>query len=503
MRLRTSSTSPPRGAAHPRVELAPPAVDFGDGEMADKLAAAAGLRLEPWQTDGLRTWLARREDGKYAAFEVAEWCPRQNGKSAQLLVRALAGFLLLGEQTVLWTAHEVKTAMRSWKDLRRLLRTLGTQVNDNLIEVGGIPVKVNASNGQEGFERLDTGAEIRIAARSKGSGRGFSVDCLILDEAFALEDIHLEALLPMQTARPDPQVVYASSPPLNGTSGGPMFALRARAEAGGDDSLAYRDWGDEMLLDELLELPIEKRRQVLDDRARWARTNPAWGGGRVHEESILRLRRSMSDEGFAREVTGMWPRQAVKGGGPIEPGLWSAAADPESRPVGRVRIGVDASPGGRSAAIATSGRRDDGRLHAKVVDYQPGTGWVVARAGEFCDRWNLPRKVALDPGGPGGALVADFQAAGFEVEYVTGREMAAGCGALVNDLREDRIRHCAQQALDDAVEYATARPAGGAWTWARQDTAADICPLVAVTVAAHVMRLHGAEEDVEPWAVFA
>lgn len=496
--MATSSSSLLAGA-RPRVDVAPPAVDYGDGELAERFAAAAGLQLEPWQAAGLRTWLARREDGKYAAFEVAEWCSRQNGKSALLQARALAGMFLLNEQVVLWTAHEVKTAMRAWRDLRRLMRNLGRQVNDNLIDVAGVQVKVVANNGSEGFERLDTGQEIKIAARSKGSGRGFSVDCLILDEAFALQDEHTEALLPMLTARPDPQVCYASSPPLSGLSGGPMYALRARAEAGGDETLAYRDWGLELLLDELAAMRPDERRQVLDDRARWASTNPAWGGGRVHEESILRLRRSMSEDGFAREVLGCWPRKAASRSDVIDPAMWRDRADAESRPGSALVLAVDASPGGRSAAIGSSGRRDDGRLHGKVVDYRPGTGWVVERVVELRDRWS-PRRVLLDPAGPAGALLADLQQAGVEVELITGREMAQACGALVNDLVEDRLRHCDQQALNDAVDMATTRPSGGAWQWDRKDMTADICPLVAVTAAVHGFRLYGASEEVVPWA---
>lgn len=491
----TSSPSLLRGAAHPRVEVAPPASDYADGDLAAKFIAAAGMQLEPWQENGLRTMLARQPDGKYATFEYGEICSRQNGKSVLLLARALAGMFLLGEQMVLWTAHEVKTSMRSWKELRRLLRALGTQVGENLIDVGGIPVKVVANNGSEGFERLDTGQEIRIAARSKGSGRGFSVDCLILDEAFALEGIHQDALLPMLAARPDPQIVYASSPPLNGLSGGPMYQLRKRADAGGDETLAYRDWGLATELDELQAMTPTQRREFLDDRQRWAATNPAWGGGRVHEKSILRLRRSMSEDGFAREVLGCWPRQAAACGDVIDAQLWRDRADPASRPGTSLVFAVDASPNGRSAAIASSGRRDDGRLHAKIVDYRPGTGWVVERLKEMSDRF-APKKVMLDPAGPAGALIADLAEAGIEIEPVTGREMAQACGALVNGLSEDRIRHCDQEALNDAVEQATSRPSGDAWSWDRKDSTGDICPLVAVTAATHGFRLHGSLEDV-------
>lgn len=488
-----------RGAARPRVEVHPPAVDTLGGEAA-ALAAAAGLELEPWQRDGLDVMLSVRGDGKWACFEYAEICARQNGKTALFKARALAGLFLLGEQTIVWSAHEVKTAMRAWRDLRQLLQRLGTPVNDNLIDVDGILIKVNASNGSEGFERLDTGQEIRMVARSKGSGRGWSVDWLFIDEAFAYDESHQDALMPTLAARPNPQIGIASSPPLSGTTAGPMYALKARAEAGGDETLGYRDWGLEDVLDDVLALPAGERGALLDDRGRWGATNPALGLGRVSEESILRLRRSLSDAGYAREILGCWPRQVDDAAGDvIDPQVWADRADPDSRPGPELVFAVGAGANKRSAAIASSGRREDGRLHVKVTDYRPGTGWVVDRVVELRDRWK-PRKIMLDPSSPAGALIADLVNAGVELEYITGREMTQACGALVNDLVEDRVAHCDQQALNDALAQATGKASGDAWKWAPKDQADDICPLQAVTAAAHGFRLYGAQEEVVPWA---
>lgn len=491
-----------RGAERPRVECAPPAADTRLGDIAATLAGRAGLVLEPWQVEGLRVMLSRRPDGQWAAFEYAEICSRQSGKTALFLARALAGMFLLGEQTILWSAHELKTAMRSWRDLRALLRTLGEQVNPNLIAIGGIPVKVDASNGKEGFERLDTGQQIKVVARSKGSGRGFSTDFMFVDEAFAYEESHQDALMPTLAARPNPQIGYASSPPLSGSTGGPMYAMRARAEAGGDGTLAWRDWGLAVELDELMAWPLEKRRAFLDDRANWAASSPAAGLGRVTEESIQRLRNSMSEAGFAREVLGCWPTRVTGSRSDvIGHDLWVSRADAESRPGDALVFAVDASPGGRSAAVASAGRRSDGLLHVKVVDYRPGTGWVTGRVRELVDRFS-PRKVMLDPSGPAGALIADLIESGVELEYVAGQEMTQACGALVNDLTEDRIRHCDQPALNDAVAQATSRASGDAWKWDRKDSSGDICPLVAVTAAAHGFRLHGSVEEIEPSFAF-
>ena len=69
---------------------------------------------------------------------------------------------------------------------------------------------VTRSHGDEGVE-LTTGQRLRFVARSRSSGRGFTGDCVILDEAFNLNAEDMAALLPTLAARPNPQVWYASS----------------------------------------------------------------------------------------------------------------------------------------------------------------------------------------------------------------------------------------------------------------------------------------------------
>lgn len=498
----TSALGSLLGAARPRVERRPLSASQSFGAEAVELAALAGLTLEDWQVAGLDLMLATRSDGRWACREYAELLGRQQGKTTGLgAPRALAGLLLLGEQLVMWSAHEYKTAIEAFLRIRTALLTLGEDAGLNRIALddGRILVKVNNTNGEEGFE-LSTGQRLRFIARSKGSGRGFTGDCNIIDEAYAYTRQQQSALAPTMLARPYAQTVYLSSPPLNGMAGEVLFALRDRAEKG-DDRLGWRDWGLAVSLDDVAKMSPRERAAFLNDRRNWVATLPALGRGRVTEEAVDQLRRELDDLDFARELLGCWPQQATARGNLIDPELWRDRADPESRPGEALVLAFDVSPGGRSAAIASSGRRDDGRLHMKVVDYRAGTGWVADRLVELRDRWQ-PKRVMFDPAGPAGALEADLLAAGIELEKCTGREMAQACGALDNDLKEDRARHCDQQALNEAVAQATSRPSGDAWAWARKDTTADICPLVAVTVAAHGFRLYGSQEEVIPWAAW-
>lgn len=471
--------------------------------------AMAGKPLAPWQVDAVELMLAVR-DGKWACSDYCEWTARQNGKGVIGEARALAGLFLFGEELIAWSAHEYKTAMEAFRRCKTLIRTLGLPgSNPNLIEVvldqdTVIRVKVNNTNGEESFERLDTGQRIKFIARSKGSGRGFTAPVQIIDETFAFNSQQQDALAPTQLATEDEQTIYLSTPPLTGAAGEVMYALRNRAEKGGDDSLGYRDWGCGLLLEEIFDGKDRSKLAVLDDQEVWAATNPELGG-RIKLDRMIKLRRKLGAQGFARESLGAWPKQLAFGNDVIDPQTWAARGDADSRPGEALVLGIDVSPGGRSAAIATAGRRDDGRLHTKIIDYRPGTGWLVERVVELRDKFG-PIRILLDPAAPAGAFIADLAEVGIKtgkveltgepelLELVGGQEMAQACGALINDLTEDRVRHCDQDALNDAVTQAKAKRTGDAWKWDRVDASGDICPLVAITVALHGFRLYGTVE---------
>src|SRR5258706_9213821 len=322
-----------------------------------------------------------------------------------LLVRALFGFLLLEETPILWTAQLLDTSMRAWRDFRKMLWTMGERVNDHLVDLGdGVLVRINAANGKQGFERVDTGQELKMVARSKDAGRGFDADFVVIDEAYDFTAVQQDALAPTKIARPNAQIAYASSPPLNGAASDALYRLRRRAEAGTSRRLGWRDWGRPESLGDVLELPPTARAKFLDNPAVWASANPALGQGRVTVETIESMREEMTDAGFAREVLGCWPPQVTVHADVIDPQLWRDRADPGSAPGSSPVLAVDASWGGRSAAIASSGRREDGRLHVKVMDYRPGTGWVIQRLRELKERLS-PVRVMIHKSGPAGSMI--------------------------------------------------------------------------------------------------
>lgn len=486
-------TSPPelllRGVSRPRVELRPLAVGTLGG-FAAEVGERAGIHLEPWQRDGLDMLLSTREDGKWACYEYAELCSRRNGKTAMMLVRALFGFLLLNESPILWTAQEVKTSMRAWRDFRKMLWQLGERINDNLVDLGdGVLVRINASNGKEGFERVDTGQELKMVARSKDSGRGFDADFVVIDEAYDFTAEQQDALAPTQMARPNAQITYASSPPLNGRASESLYRLRNRAEAGRGAKLGWRDWGRGEYLDDVLAMPDRERCDFLDDPHVWASANPALGGGRVTLETIGNLREAMSDLGFAREVLGLWPRQVAGGAGweVLSEQAWSArgAEGKLVRPTSGLAFALDASwPDGSMGSIGLAGALGD-ELVVQVIEHRPGTGWMVDRAVELHERWP-DAAVVLDRRGPIGHLARELEDAGVPLVAPSSGDVAHAFGRIVAAVTGDapNLRHGRQPELDAAVKAAGTRSLGDGRMWARQHAdGADISPLTAVTLA--------------------
>lgn len=480
----SSPSSPPGsllGVARPRVELRPEAAQsFGDSAV--ELAAAAGIVLEPWQVDGLQVMLGVRDDGLWAAREYVELLGRQQGKTAGLGVpRVLAGLLILGEQLISWSAHEVATALEAHRSLRAAFATLGEEVGQNEFRIGPMTVRAVDARGSEGYN-CSTGQRIRITARSKGASRGFSGDVTILDEAWAYTRAQQSAMAPTMVARPNPQTVILSSPPLDADSGEVLFALRARAAAGEPD-LAFRDWGLGMTLDEFAALDPLAQRAFVADRARWAAALPALGRGRVTERAVEQLRREMTPVDFARELLGMWPVQGDGTSRVIPAAAWEPLQDPGSQPGAHVAFGIDATPERTLAAIGVASIRADGLEHVEVVAQGNGLGWVVARAKELHERHRGVVWV-IDPAGPAGALAGDLAAAGLPLLEVTGRDWGRACASLYDAVVQGRLRHLGDPVLDGAVAVARRREIGdGGFAWARRSSLASIAPLVAVTLA--------------------
>ena len=491
----------PAGSQAPRILHAPPRASSA-GLEAVELAELAGLHLDPWQQLVLHEALGEQPDGQWSAFEVALIVPRQNGKGSILEARELAGLFVLGERLIIHTAHLFPTAQEAF---RRILDLI-----EDTPDLDRRVAKVSRSHGDEGIE-LKSGQRLLFKARSRGGGRGFTGDCVILDEAFELPVAAHGALLPTLSARPNPQVWYASSAVNQRLHphGMVLSQVRRRALQGSDPSLCLAEWSVDP--DVYLASPLEAQR----DRRLWAQANPGLAV-RITEEHVERERAAMDMETFAVERLGVgdWPNPDESAQHVIDLEVWGQLADPLSasskaapgkRIEGPVAFALDMNPERTWTSIGMAGRRQDGLRHVQLVDHREGARWAVGRIVELTGRFDTC-VVMVDSHSPAAALVPELVEAGLTVRRSDGAgllvtsalgDMVQACGGLYDDVLSGRLRHRDDPALQDALRAAKKKDRGDAWTWSRQ-ALADISPLVAVTLARHGLMTYG-QESAEPF----
>jgi phage terminase large subunit-like protein len=437
------------------------------GIDAVELAASAGLILDPWQEYALDRILAEDGAGRPAAFEAALIVPRQNGKGSVLEALSLYWLFVADVPLILHSAHEFKTAAEGFRRLRTLIQ--GAPKLADRVD------KVTTAAGNEAIE-LVSGQRLRYVARSKGSGRGFTGGKVILDEAYALEDEEMAALLPTMATQADAQVVYTSSAGMSSSS--QLRSVRDRGRKGGDPSLCYLEWGGR---------PIDcATRQCvhdlgdescsLNERERWRESNPGIDI-RIKASFIAKERRALTPEAFARERCGVWDESL--GESPIPMAGWTACADLESKRTGQVVFGVDVSPSLRSAAVAVAGWRSDGLAHGELIRHAPGVDWLAAEL-ERLVKAHRPAAVVGHGTAQLKALIPSLGA----VDLLTDGDMAAACSQLQSEVAEGGFRHLGDPILADALGNAASKPVGdGGWVWRRKGSEGDITPLVALNAA--------------------
>jgi hypothetical protein len=394
----------------------------------------------------------------------------------------------LGERLIIHSAHQFDTSLEAFRRLLALIED--TPDFDRRVR------RVSRAHGEEGIE-LKGGRRIRFRTRTKGGGRGFSSDCLILDEAMILPESAHGALLPTLSARPNPQVWYTGSAvdQLILEHGMVLTRVRERGHAGGDEGLAFFEWSLAQ------ENPVDVDDLSSRDPDEWAVANPGLGI-RIEPEHVANERRSMDPRTFAVERLGVgdWPRVDLEGGRMLSAEEWTGLMDRVSRAQDPVSFALDVAPDRSWATVAAAGKRRDGLVHVEVVDRFRGAGWVPNRVAELVAKHD-PVSVVCDGIGPAASLLHDLDQLGVKVTVVTAREHADGCGRLVDLVQQSKLRHLGTPELLAAVKGATHRPLGDAWAWSRKTSSTDISPLVAVTLA--VWGLETAAERGEPafaWA---
>jgi hypothetical protein len=465
---------------------------LGD-EVAD-LAALAGFPPDPEQRVALDDMFGVDEHGR-SVFEMAVIAPRQNIKTGLFKQAALGWLFLLELPLVVWSAHEFSTAQEAFRDLQILIES--TPELDRRVR------QVHLGAGQEGIE-LAGNVRIRFKARTRAGGRGLTGNRVVLDEGLALMPSHMGALMPTLSAVPDPQLVYGSSAGL--ASSAVLRSVRDRGRRGGDPTLAYWEWCDDLgggcAQPRCSHVHGEAVGCRLDDQRRWGRANSQLGR-RIAVSTVAAERRSMPAAEFARERAGWWDDPA--GEAVIADEVWSAGVDLGSQVAGELTFAVDVSPDRSWSTVAVAGYRADGLLHVEVtssggtLDSRPGADWVGPRVRDLLERWP-GSSVSIAAGSPAVSLKRGLEATGAAVDVVPSGDVAAACGLFYDLATGVELRHLGQPVLADAIRAARRSVDDGetAWRWGRRRSDGDITPLYAATLAVWAAdRARHADYDID------
>jgi hypothetical protein len=433
-------------------------------DEAQELIITASLREQP--------------DGRWAAKEVGVEEPRQNGKGETIEGREALGLFYLDERKLIHSAHEFATASEA-------LDRMDDRIGQNPALKRRVK-SVKRSHGEEGVYLRD-GRKLLYKTRTKGGGRGFSADFLGMDEAMYIAEAFLGALMPVISARPNPQMWFMGSAvdQLSMEHGIVFARLRERAMSGEAGRLAYLGWSAAYQDNKVIWTnPSEVPRSATADPDVIGRANPALGIRIDLEHVVQTEREAMDHRTFCVERLGVgdWPRVTEEDGSVISVKAWLALVDAQSQPTDPMVFVFDVSPDRSSAAVSMAARRDDGLSHVEVMEHKRGTGWVVDYLAERVER-HQPAGVFCDEKGPAGSLIEELENRGVRVDTINAGEHAKACGSFYDAVDQRTIRHLGTNELVTAIRGATTRPLGDAWAWSRKNSDVDITPLVSCTLA--------------------
>lgn len=431
-----------------------------------------GLPPDEWQESTLDCWLGRNEDDHFTSQSCGLSLPRQNGKNFLLECRELYGLTMLGE-SILHTAHEVKTAAEAFRRL-----SMYFEDKERYPELADMLVRIRRTNGQEAIE-LNNGAFIRFAARSRGASRGMTFDLVVFDEAQELTEDQIEAVMSTMAAAPlgNRQVIYTGTPP-GPNSPGTVFK-RLRRQCLSDDvppNMAWHEWSIETIQD-----------VDVTDVDLWYETNPALGI-RLDEEFTRTECSTLSRDGFARERLGWWT-SVEEFGGAIPTAIWNRSSrdtspDPDECKVG---YGVKFALDGTTVALTVAEKAKDGTFHVELVEHRniaDGTSWI---ADWLVERKEKAASVVIDGRSNTDTLAKQLRDGGMPkrtVVIANSSNVVASTSFLLNALKEQKLTHFPDEALDKAARYASRRNIGAGGGWGFASTAdVDVTPIESASLA--------------------
>ena len=232
----------------------------------------------------------------------------------------------------------------------------------------------------------------------------------------------------------------------------------------------------------------------LDDLDGIRQANPSLGYGPMTYRSVIADINGMTEAAYRTEVLCQWVTADITPF--IDPKQWKRGIDKKSSiPFeNRVVLSVDTSADRETTYIAAAGYRADGLPHVELIMRRDGMLWVPKYLGMLRESWPNITEIAIQSKGcPAVDFCDPLTEAGWTVHLIEGFRVGACTGRFKDRVKEGKLRHLPQPAIEQQVSVAITRRLGEVEVWDRQKSAMHISGLIAESQALYALETMNAE----------
>lgn len=234
----------------------------------------------------------------------------------------------------------------------------------------------------------------------------------------------------------------------------------------------------------------------LDDPEAIRQANPSMGYGPMTHRSICADINGLTEAAYRTEVLCQWVTADITPY--ISPKQWKRGIDPASTipDDGRVVLSVDTSADRETTYIAAAGYRADGLPHVELIVRRDGMLWVPRYLRLLKEAWPDIHEIAIQSKGCPAVDFADpLTEAGWTVHLIEGFRMGAATGRFRDRVRDGKLRHPPQPAIEQQVAVAVTRRLGEVEVWDRNQSAMHISGLIAESQALYALETMSGEPE--------
>jgi phage terminase large subunit-like protein len=438
------------------------------GKLVAELATDLGMPLLSWQ-EHLMNEALYVDKGKWARSTVGVIVARQNGKTAAVRMRILAGLYMFGEKNIIAISQSRMLSLDTFRQVVDLAE--GTNWTRKRIK------RVSRTNGQEELEiycehypkscstKCERLRKYTIKAATSESPRGATADLLFIDELREINAATWAAATPLTRARPNAQTWVTSN--AGDDSSTVLNELRQRALTFSSDRLGWFEWS--------------AATNDIWDIENWKLANPALGHT-IQIENIQDSAKFDNPDAFRTETLSLWIN-AIDSPFPLD--IWESGTQEIAIEDGLpTYMALDLSFNREKAYLVTVQQRADNKLGCFVHEWTGLSNTQLASEIATLARRFRPRVLAYDPN-TAGYLAPQLSRAGIAVAPTAWASTAFSifCDQTLAAMNSGQLVHAGQDILKTHLGATARKPASdGGWRIARRASTNPISAAVALVM---------------------